>query len=107
MMLVSAAESLIKVDHGLDLVKSVRYLGELYLQKVLLRCEHFEVICITMLHEELLLVELHSLLGCLPESYGVVDLYSGIEKALAELPFRRLFLLRWKCFRWFPRRLRT
>lgn len=83
----------------MNLIKPVRYLGELGLQKVLLRCEHFEVICITMFHqqlcvphrslkvEDLLLVELDPLLGCLPESDGVVHLYSRFEKTLPELPF--------------------
>ena len=62
----------------MDLIESVRYLGELYLQKILLCGEHFEVICITMFHEELgvpyrglevedlLLVELDPFLCCLP-----------------------------------------
>lgn len=34
--------------------------------------------------EDLLLVELDPLLGCLPESDGVVHLYSRIEKTLSE-----------------------
>ena len=96
MQLVSASEGLVEIYYTLDLVKSVGCLGKLGLQKVLLGCEHFQVVGISVLHQELgiphcgletddlLLAKFDALLGCLPHREGVVHLHSSVEKTLTE-----------------------
>ena len=88
---------MIEVDHALDLFEFVRCYGELGLQEGLLGGEDLQIVRKTMLHQKLrvpycglqvdhlLLVNLETLLCRLPLDQGVVDLYSGIEKALLEL----------------------
>ena len=96
LVLVSTSEGLVYIYCTYDLIIFVGSLCELGLKKVLLCSQDLEVFCITVLHEELsvpygslqvqdlLLIEVHSFLGCLPECEGIVYFHTGIQKALSE-----------------------
>ena len=108
MQLVSASEGLVEIYYALDLIKPVGCLGKLGLQKVLLGCEYFQVVRISVVHQELgvpycslevddlFLAEFHSLLCSLPHGKCIVHFHSRIKKALSE-PVCSLLVLSLGC----------
>ena len=95
-LFVASSERLIEVYGTYDFIILVRRLGKFSLQEIFLCGQNFQIFSVSVLHQELcvpdscleiedlLLVKLHALLGCLPESECVVYLHSGIQKALPE-----------------------
>ena len=87
---------MVEVHYAQDFVQTVGRFGELGVKEVLLCCEHFEVVGIAVLHQQLgvpycslkvydlFFVDVYPFLGRFPHCECIVYFDTCIEKALAE-----------------------